>query len=135
MTAKTVFLAAIAAAGPLFGQPIEFVFPLDCVLGQTCYIEDYVDLDLGPGHTDYRCGIKSRNGHKGTDIGLISEPQMTRSVNVTAAAAGNVRAIRNAMPDQPISASIAGKKCGNAVAVQRRDSWETRYCHLKKFNP
>ena len=129
-----VFLAAIAAAGPLFGQPIKLAFPFDCVPGQTCYIEDYVDLDPGPGHTDYRCGIKSRNGHKVTDIGLISEPQMTRGVNATAAAAGNVRAIRNGMPDQPISAqnraSIAGKECGNAVAVQHRGGWETRYCHL-----
>ena len=66
-----VFLAAIAAAGPLFGQPIKLAFPFDCVPGQTCYIEDYVDLDPGPGHTDCRWGIKSRNGHKGTDIGLI----------------------------------------------------------------
>ena len=104
------------------------------MLGQTCYIDDYVDLDPGPVHTHYRCGIKSRNGHKGTDIGLISEPQMTKCVNVTAAAAGTVRAIRDGMPDQPISAqnraSIAGKECGNAVAVKHRGGWETRYCHL-----
>ena len=66
--------------------------------------------------------------------------QMTRGVNVTAAAAGTVRAIRVGMPDQPISAqnraSIAEKECGNAVAVQHRGGWETCYCHLKKkFNP
>ena len=62
---------------------------------------------------------------------------MTKGVNVTAAAAGTVRAIRDGMPDQPISAqncaSIAGKECGNAVAVQHRGGWETRYCHLKKI--
>ncbi|HAM91302.1 MAG TPA: M23 family peptidase, partial [Rhodobacteraceae bacterium] len=47
MTAKAIFLTALAAAGPSSGQPVELIFPLDCVLGQTCYIEDYVDLDPG----------------------------------------------------------------------------------------
>ncbi|MDC0431539.1 hypothetical protein OAL97_03375, partial [Paracoccaceae bacterium] len=54
LTAIEVFLAAIAAAGTAVGQPIELSFPLDCVLGQTCYIEDYIDLGPGDGHTDYR---------------------------------------------------------------------------------
>ena len=114
------FLAAIAAAGPLFGQPIKLAFPLDCVLGQTCYIDDYVDLDPGPVHTHYRCGIKSRNGHNFTDISLVSEPQMTRGVNATAAAAGYVRAIRNGMPDQPISARNRASIAGKNVAIRLR---------------
>ncbi len=105
----------------MFGQPIKLGFPLNCMFGQTCYIEDYVDLGPSTGHTDYRCVIKLRNGHKGLDISLISEPPITRGVNVTAAAAGTVSAIRDAMTDQPISAqnsaSIAGKECSNAVAV------------------
>jgi hypothetical protein len=69
LTAKAIFLAALAAAGPSSGQPVELILPLDCVLGQTYYIKVYVDLDPGDGHTDYGCGIKSRDGHKGTDIG------------------------------------------------------------------
>ena len=73
------------------------------MLGQTCYIEDYVDLDPGDGHTDYRCGIKSRDGHKGTDIGLLSEQQMTQGVNVIAAASGRVRAVRDGLPDRPVN--------------------------------
>ena len=135
MTAKAVLLAAIAASGPGLGQPIEFSFPLDCVLGQTCYIEDYVDLDPGDGHVDYRCGIKSRNGHKGTDIGLLSEQQMAHGVNVLAAASGQVRAVRDGLPDRPVTpqnrASITGRECGNAVAVRHQGGWETRYCQLK----
>ena len=100
------------------------------MLGQTCYIEDYVDLDPGDGHTDYRCGLKSRDGHKGTDIGLLSEQQMTQGVNVIAAASGRVRAVRDGLPDRPVTpqnrASIAGQECGNAVAVQHHGGWETR---------
>jgi len=135
LTAKAIFLAALAAASPSSGQPVELIFPLDCVLGQTCYIEDYVDLDPGDGHADYRCGLKSRDGHKGTDIGLLSEQQMTQGVNVIAAASGRVRAVRDGLPDRPVTpqnrASIAGQECGNAVAVQHHGGWETRYCHLK----
>jgi murein DD-endopeptidase MepM/ murein hydrolase activator NlpD len=110
-------------------------FPLDCVLGQTCYIEDYVDLNPGNGITDYRCGLKTREGHKGTDIGLLSVQQMMRGVDVLAATAGKVRAIRDGVPDRPIHdqnrSSVAGKECGNAVALRHEDGWETRYCHLK----
>ena len=117
------------------GQPFELIFPLDCVLGQTCYIEDYVDLYLGDGHTDYRCGIKSHDSHKGTDIGLLSKQQMAQGANVIAAASGRVRAVRDGLPDRPVTpqnpASITGQGCGNAVAVHHHSGWETRYCHLK----
>jgi hypothetical protein len=73
-------LTALATAYPeLTGAPV-LEFPLDCVLGQTCYIEGYVDLNLGNGISDYRCGLKTREGHKGIDIGLLSAQQMMRGV-------------------------------------------------------
>ena len=78
-------------------------FPLDCVLGQTCYIEDYVDLNPGNGISDYSCGLKTREGHKGTDIGLLSVQQMMRGVDVLAATAGMMPAIRDGVLDRPIN--------------------------------
>ena len=40
-----------AADGPPLGP--ELVLPVDCVLGATCEIQNYVDRDPGPGARDY----------------------------------------------------------------------------------
>ena len=60
---------------------------------------------------------------------------MIREVDVLVATAGKVRAIRDGVPDRPITdqncSSLAGKECDNAVALRHEDCWETRYCHLK----
>ena len=50
---------------------------------------------------------------------------MIREVDVLVATAGKVRAIRDGVPDRPITdqnrSSLAGKKCDNAVALRHED--------------
>ena len=62
----------VSAAGPLAAETPFLDWPMDCIPGQTCFIEDYVDADPGPGQADYTCGLKSRDGHRGTDIALLN---------------------------------------------------------------
>ncbi len=137
--ARAAFALAtlIAAAAPVAAADSpRLSLPIDCVPGETCYIEDYVDADPGPGKRDYMCGLKSRNDHRGTDIVLLSFDAMNTGVNVLAAAPGVVAATRDGVADQPVTPAtrdqIKGRECGNAVRVDHGEGWQTLYCHMKR---
>ena len=75
---------AITSAAPTAAEVPFLALPLDCTLGETCFIEDYVDADPTFAQHDYTCGLKSRDGHQGTDIALLSENEIDRGVTVRA---------------------------------------------------
>lgn len=117
-------------------QDLALDFPVDCTLGQDCFIQSYVDRDPTEGHSDFGCGHLSYDGHRGTDIALTSKAELARDVAVTAVAPGTVRATRDGMPDisirDPNAPDVTNRSCGNAVVVTHAGGWETRYCHLKR---
>ena len=49
-------LAAVLLAAPVAASDISLSLPVDCVPGETCHFQNYVDRDPGPGAADYRCG-------------------------------------------------------------------------------
>lgn len=110
--------------------------PLDCDMDKVCSIQNYFDRDPGPEHRDYTCGELSYDGHKGTDFRVPDLTVMRRGVDVLAAAAGVVRAVRDGMDDIYVSAvgndAVRGREAGNAVAIDHGGGWETQYSHLKK---
>lgn len=127
-------LALLLASAP--AGAFELDFPLDCRLGDTCHIQQYVDHDLGPDARDFTCGSLSYEGHEGTDFALPSLAAMTAGVTVRASAAGRVRGIRDGMPDiavnDPAAPALKGRDCGNGVAITHEGGWETQYCHMKQ---
>lgn len=132
-----LFIAALAMTSQAaHAGPPELVWPLDCELGNDCYIEDYMDHDPSTGKLDYTCSIKTRDGHRGTDIVLDGFVMMKRGVSVLAAADGIVSAARDGEPDEAATAStladLSGRECGNAVRITHADGWQTLYCHLRK---
>jgi hypothetical protein len=118
------------------GMPDQLGLPIDCEPGKDCWILRYVDHDPGPGVRDYMCGALTGDGHKGTDIAIRDLEVMARGVEVRAAAAGVVDALRDGMPDISVEqggrAAIAGKECGNAIRIAHGEDWTTWYCHLRR---
>jgi hypothetical protein len=128
-------LAALFASAALAEAP-RFALPLDCILGESCYIQNYVDtLPAKDRVSDFACGPLSYDGHKGTDFALFTRAQMLTGVTVTAAADGVVRGTRDEMPDTGLSAAteaaIAGRECGNGLVIDHGEGWVSQYCHLR----
>lgn len=122
--------AGPAAAGPAFGLPI------DCEPGRTCFIQNHVDHDPGPGWSDYACGRLSYDGDTGTDFRLPDYVAMDRGVAVLAAADGVVVNVRDGMADVSVRTigldAVRGREAGNRVAVLHGGGWLTQYNHLKR---
>ncbi len=118
--------AVPAAAGdPVLGLPIA------CDPGNTCYIQNLVDRDPGPGFRDYACGALGYDGHKGTDFGVATMAEMRRGVDVVASAPGVVQGIRDGVADVGPTDDTPGQECGNGVLLRHGEGWETQYCHMK----
>ncbi|MDQ7072122.1 MAG: M23 family metallopeptidase [Rhodobacterales bacterium] len=122
------------AASPALADAPDLSLPIDCLLGDTCYIQNYVDRDATRNSADFTCSGLTYDGHKGTDIGLPSLAAMHAGVDVLASANGVVTGTRNTMRDviyTPETASqIDGRECGNGVVIRHDDGWETQYCHM-----
>ncbi|QHL90492.1 peptidoglycan DD-metalloendopeptidase family protein [Sphingomonas changnyeongensis] len=120
----------------LFALLPALALPLDCQPGRTCWIQKYVDVDPGPGRTDYRCGPVTTDGHDGVDFRIPGLTAMMQGVPVTAVAAGTVLRIRDGVADRPVGVggpSVAtAQAAGNAVIIDHGDGWESQYSHLRR---
>jgi hypothetical protein len=132
---RPVVILLSLAATPAAGD-ISLAFPVDCVLGDTCFIQQFMDHDPTSGAKDFACGSLSYDTHSGTDFALPSLKDQARGVNVLAAAAGTVVGVRNDMVDAlqvgPNAPDITNRQCGNGLVIAHPDGFETQYCHMAK---
>jgi murein DD-endopeptidase MepM/ murein hydrolase activator NlpD len=120
----------------ILAASLALQLPIECRLGETCFIQQYFDHDAGPGAKDYRCGPLTYEGHDGTDFRIPTVAAQQRGVKVLAAAGGVVRGVRDGMEDVPVGrigmAAVKDRECGNGVVLVHEDGWETQYCHMAK---
>lgn len=130
---KTLSRALIGAGFalwlPTVSAALELGLPVDCVLGQDCYIQQYFDHAKGPDWADFTCGTLSYDGHDGTDFAVPTRADMVAGVPVIAVAAGTIKGIRDGIED--FAPQLAGKECGNGVVIDHGAGWESQYCHLR----
>lgn len=129
-------IAGCAPAASTSAEPegLKLAFPVACEIGRTCEVQHYLDRDPGPDVRDYRCARRTYDGHNGIDIRVLDMPAQRAGVDVLAAAPGRVARLRDGVPDISIRApgapAVKGQECGNGVAIDHGDGWETQYCHL-----
>jgi Peptidase family M23 len=136
------FFAKLLVLTSLFGvanaeTALQLSLPLACTPEKDCFIQQYVDVQPGPGEKDYRCGIATYDGHDGTDFRLLSVKAAEAGVAVKAAAAGRVTGLRDGVDDRLVAtpqdrARIKDRECGNGVLIDHGAGWETQYCHLRR---
>lgn len=123
---------------PALADPPALRLPLDCRLGESCWLINYPDADPGPAAHDYTCRGRSYDRHSGTDIAVRDLDAADSGVPVLAVAAGKVVAARDGVADglwlqgRKDEVLAARRECGNRVAVAHGDGWVTDYCHLRQ---
>ncbi|MEM9901106.1 MAG: M23 family metallopeptidase [Pseudomonadota bacterium] len=137
-TLRSAAAIALFSAVPqkAVADPPRLALPVACTLGETCYIQQYMDRRAGPGVEDFACGALANDGHSGTDFAVPSEAAMRAGVAVLAAADGTVLGTRDGMPDirQDVQGApdVTGVECGNGLVLDHGDGWHTQYCHLRR---
>ena len=117
--------------------PPAFSVPLSCVPGTECFLQQYPDVDPGPVARDPFCGTATYDGHKGTDLRVLSMQDVARDVPVMAMSGGKVLRLRDGEPDHLVKTdadreALAGRDCGNGIVVDHGGGWQVQYCHLKR---
>jgi len=131
---KAISAAAFCvAASSIQASAIELGMPIDCVVGQSCMIQNYVDAEPGTGAKDFECGPLAYDNHQGTDFRLRNRAELAKGYSALAAAPGMVVSAINDQPDHGFAkAQDDPFGCGNAVMIDHGGGWVSQYCHLAR---
>lgn len=130
-----IFLAVPATTNAL-EEDKTLGFPLDCTIGVTCFLQNLVDLDTGPGVRDALCQANSYNTHKGIDIRVPTLKDMARGVDVLAVGDGVITAMRDGVANRLVvtkkqATATRGVECGNGLLIRHAGGLTSQYCHMQ----
>ncbi|MEP7195528.1 MAG: peptidoglycan DD-metalloendopeptidase family protein [Saprospiraceae bacterium] len=125
---NTEFINDVGALESHFLNP--FVTPIEGKYGEDFIIVNYVDWGIQK-YLDAFCGSKTYESHQGTDFVLSGFEQMQQGVNIRAADAGIVTAIKDGLFDME-TVSDTNKHFGNYICIKHPGNYYSYYAHLKK---
>lgn len=133
-----ILIALLFLIAPANAQTPSFQMPLDCAIGEDCWVVNHVDVAPSSAAKDFNCGSLTYNDHHGTDFAIKDRLAVETGMNVLAAANGTILRVRDGIDDKIINDETRtkmlaeNKGCGNGVFIDHGDGWQTIYCHLKK---
>lgn len=134
--ALTLFMASALLEGRN-ALAIELGLPAKCELGKDCFLQQYPDMDSTDKVADPVCGGQTYDGHKGTDLRILSMEDVKRGTAVIAVEDGEILRVRDGEADRLVETKgdrdrIAGKECGNGLVMRLGEGYEVQYCHLQQ---
>jgi hypothetical protein len=133
-----ILVAVAAPLAPALGAgAVELGLPADCILGRDCFVQQFPDMDPGPGAVDPFCGTATYDGHDGIDLRILSMADVRRGIAVVAMADGKVLRLRDGVPDHLVAtprdaAAVASRECGNGIVIDHGGGIEVQYCHMRQ---
>ena len=136
---KAIFALLLLLPLPASAQDgFTLRLPVACEYGTTCWPVSYPDSDPALSVAkDFTCGPLASDGNDGTDFGIRDLVAMETGIVVVAAADGKVLRKRDGAGDtmpthEDIQKLLSEKKgCGNGLAIEHTDGWQTLYCNIK----
>ena len=136
-------LSAAAGMDSIEPRAPRLGLPIDCQLGQDCFVLKYFDTGRGPDEVDSFCGRQTTDRHNGTDFALPSLAATSPGIAVLAVQSGTVLHTRDGSEDEVLidrlmgnpaeqPAVLEGDGCGNGLVIDHGEGWTSLYCHLKK---
>jgi Peptidase family M23 len=130
VAAAGVAVAAAGASGAPAAAPDMTFYPQAGILWQDLYMNNFVDLDPGPGVRDFACGSQSYDGHTGQDSDIRSFREMDIGVPVFAALDGQVIQVQDGEFDR--NHGSLRTQFDNHVIIAHGPGRFTIYGHLRK---
>lgn len=131
--ASAGFLEDVKNIVPL-KKDLRLQFPVNCTLGEDCFILFYPDAYNTSRQADHKCGLRTFDQNQATVITSHSIQQMLNGIAVLAAADGKVTKVRKdseLSDDDNQYIKNSSENCGNQVVISHGQGWETHYCFLK----
>jgi Peptidase family M23 len=122
------WLAAGASGAPVAAD-LAF-YPQAGILWRDLYVNNFVDLDPGPGLRDFACGTHTYDGHTGIDSDIRSFREMDIGVPVFAALDGRVISVQDGNYDRNFGSNTP--PFDNHVVLEHATGRFTIYGHLRK---
>jgi Peptidase family M23 len=130
VVAAVVAVVAAGASGAPADAPDMTFYPQAGILWQDLYVNNFVDLDPGPGVRDFACGSQTYDGHTGQDSDIRSFREMDIGVPVFAALDGRVIQVTDGEFDR--NHGSMRTQFDNNVVIEHGPGRFTVYGHLRR---